>query len=250
MALHGENDPDRSLGGAGFHTTQWSQVLAAGLEDSPQATEALEGLCRTYWYPLYAYIRRRGHDRHAAEDLTQSFFARLLEKSHLREITREGGRFRSYLLTALNHFLANEWDRACAQKRGGDKVHFSLDDLEAETRYALELEDNRTPEHLFERRWALTLLNQALSRLREEHDAPERSRVFDHLQPFLSGDKKLIPHAIVAASLGISEGAVKVAVHRLRKRYGELLRQEIARTVSTPEEARDEIRHLQTILGR
>ncbi len=250
MALHGENAPDRSLGGAGFHTTHWSLVLAAGLGESPQATEALEGLCRTYWYPLYAYIRRRGHDRHAAEDLTQAFFARLLEKSHLREITREGGRFRSYLLTALNHFLANEWDRARAQKRGGDKVHFSLDDLDAEARYALELEDNRTPEHLFERRWALTLLDQALGRLREEHEAPERSRVFEHLQPFLSGDKNLIPHAAVAASLGISEGAVKVAVHRLRKRYGELLRQEIARTVATPEEATQEIRHLQTVLGR
>lgn len=250
MAVSGKNNADRSIVGAEFHTTHWSLVLAAGREECPQATEALEQLCRTYWYPLYAYVRRRGHDRHAAEDLTQAFFARLLEKKHLRQISREGGLFRSYLLTALNHFLANEWARAQAQKRGGDQIHFSIDHREADSRYALELEDTRTPESLFERRWALTLLDQVLARLREEHADPERSRVFDHLQIYLSGDKNLIPHATVAASLGISESAVKVAIHRLRKRYGALLRQETARTVATPEDVTAEIRHLQTVLGR
>lgn len=250
MAVSGKNDANRSIGGAGFHTTHWTLVLAAGREECPQATEALEQLCRTYWYPLYAYVRRRGHDRHAAEDLTQSFFARLLEKKHLSQISREGGLFRSYLLTALNHFLANEKARAQAQKRGGDQIHFSIDHREADSRYALELEDARTPESLFERRWALTLLDQVLARLREEHADPERSRVFDRLQIYLSGDKNLIPHVTVAASLGISESAVKVAVHRLRKRYGALLRQEIARTVSTPEDIAAEIRHLQAVLGR
>ena len=235
---------------ASFQTTHWSIVLAAGHQESQVATEALEKLCRAYWYPLYAYIRRRGHDIHEAEDLTQEFFTRLLEKNYLREVTREGGRFRSYLLTTLKHFLANEWDRAKTQKRGGGNIHFSLDNKEAETRYEFELKDDTTPENLFERRWALTLLDQVLNHLREDYAAAAKLEIFERLQIFLSGDKRLIPYTEVAASLGLSEGAVKVAVHRLRKRYGELLREEIAQTVATPEEVADEIRHLIAVTSR
>jgi len=250
MTAPGESAPEPASGGAQFHTTHWSLVLAARLQESPEATEALEKLCRAYWYPLYAYIRRRGHDIHEAEDLTQEFFTRLLEKNYLREVTREGGRFRSYLLTTLKHFLANEWDRAKAQKRGGGNIHFSLDNKEAETRYEFELKDDTTPESLFERRWALTLLDHVLSRLREDYAEAAKLEIFERLQVFLSGDKRLIPYTEVAASLGLSEGSVKVAVHRLRKRYGELLRQEIAQTVATPEEVADEIRHLIAVTSR
>jgi RNA polymerase sigma factor (sigma-70 family) len=236
--------------GAAFVTTHWSVVLSAARRDSPEASQALEALCRAYWYPLYAFVRRQGHDPPEAEDLTQEFFARLLDKNYLKDVTVEGGKFRSYLLTLLKHFLANEWNRERAQKRGGGRTLFSIDDKAAETRYACEAADNTTPETLFERSWAMTLLDQVMDRLRDEYAASGKSELFAALQDHLSGAERLVPYAELGAALGMSEGAVKVAVHRLRHRYGELLRAEIAQTVSGPEEVEEEIRNLITVTAR
>ena len=224
--------------------------MEAGQGGSPNAPQAMAELCRTYWYPLYAYVRRRGHSAHDAEDLTQEFFARLLEKEYLEGITREGGKFRSFLLTAVQRFLANQWERAQAQKRGGGETIVSIDEAIGESRYQIEPADNATPEQLFERRWALALIDQVFRRLQDEYHGSGKSNLFDRLQVFLSGDKRLIPYAEVGAGLEMSEGAVKVAVHRLRKRYGELLREEIAHTVSSPDEVNEELRHLLAALGR
>jgi RNA polymerase sigma-70 factor (ECF subfamily) len=236
--------------GAVFVTTRWSVVLAAGKSSSAESEQALSQLCRTYWYPLYAFVRRQGHSPQDAEDLTQEFFARLLDKNYLKNITVEGGKFRSYLLTLLKHFLANEWNRERAQKRGGGRTILSIDDKDAETRYACEPADHSTPEALYERRWATTLLDQAMERLRADYAASGKSTLFAALQGHLSGAERLVPYAKLGASLGMSEGAVKAAVHRLRKRYGELLRAEIADTVSGPEEVEEEIRNLIAVAVR
>ena len=229
---------------AEFVTTHWSVVLAAGQKDLPQAAGALEKLCRTYWYPLYAYVRRRGSDAATAEDLTQEFFERLLAKDFPAGIRPEGGKFRSYLLTALKHFLVNEWQSRQTRKRGGDANIFSFDGLSAEARYALEPADPATPETLYERRWAATLLEQVRRRLRDEHIADGKEELFERLQPCLTGTERLIAYNEIAAQLNTTESAVKMAVHRLRKRYGELLREEIAQTVATPAEVAEEIRCL------
>jgi RNA polymerase sigma-70 factor (ECF subfamily) len=213
-------------------------VLAAGRGESPQAARALDELCRIYWYPLYAYVRRCGHEAREAEDLTQEFFARLLAKNYLADVQREKGKFRSFLLASLKHFLANEWDRARAQKRGGQHTHLSLDT--AETRYRAEPTDELSADKLLDRQWAIALLDQVLNRLGAETDAKQ----FDALKPFLTADKDAIPYGEVAGKLGTTEGAVKVAVHRLRKRYRQLLREEIAHTVAGPAEVEEEIRHL------
>ena len=231
-------------------TTHWSVVLAAGNTESPQANEALEKLCQTYWYPLYAYIRRRGNNPTDAEDLTQGFFARFLEKNYIGDITPGVGRFRCFLLASLNHFLANEWDRAQTSKRGGGKVIISLDDQDAETRYQFEPMDNLTPETLYERRWALTVLERVLARLRQEFVATERAELFDQFKVFLSLEQPDCSYAEIAVRTGLKEGTVKVAVHRLRRRYGELLRAEIGQTVSPPSEVEDEVRHLISALSR
>ena len=235
--------PDRGTN-AVFATTHWSVVLAAGQKDLPQAAEALEKLCRTYWYPLYAYVRRKGYAPEDAEDLTQDFFARLLQKDFPAGIKPDGGKFRSYLLTALNHFLVNDWEARQTRKRGGGATVFSLDGLDAEARYALEAADPATPESLYERRWAATLLEQVRHRLREEYSAEGKAELFERLQPCLTGTERLIAYDELAAQLGTTEGAVKMAVLRLRKRYGYLLRMEIAQTVVTPEEVAEEIRAL------
>ena len=245
------NADDSSTGDAGaFKTTHWSVVMTAARQSSPGAEVAVASLCQTYWYPLYAFSRRRGHSHHEAEDLTQEFFARLLDKNFLKAITVEGGKFRSYLLTLLKHFLANEWNREHAQKRGGGKTLLSIDDKTAETRYACEPSANSTPETLFERRWALTLLDEVMDRLRHDYTASGKIRLFAALQGHLSGAEKLVPYAELGADLGMSEGAVKTAVSRLRKRYGELLRAEIADTVSGPEEVEEEIRNLISVTAR
>lgn len=230
---------------AGFHTTRWSVVLAAQDPGSPQAHQALSELCQVYWYPLYVFIRRRGNGHAEAEDLTQAFFARLLEKDGIAEVTREGGRFRCFLLTSLKNFLANQWHRAQAQKRGGGKVIHSLDEDEADSRYAAEAVEHVTPESLYERRWALTLLACVLERLRSEFVSSEKVALFEELKGFLSapGEEEL-PYAAVAQRTGLKEGTVRVAVHRLRRRYGELLRAEIAQTVADPAEIEDELRCL------
>ena len=212
--------------------------------DSPQAHQALETLCRNYWYPLYAYVRRQGHNAHDAQDLTQAFFARLLEKNYLADVQREKGRFRSFLLASLKHFLANEWDREQALKRGGGKRLIALDEDSAESRYKLEPKDDLSADKIYERRWALTLLDQVLAKLRGEFECDGKLEQFETLKQYLSAGRTSVSYARAADKLGMNEGAIKVAVHRLRKRYRELLRAEIAQTVATASEVEAEIRYL------
>ncbi|MBC8097153.1 MAG: sigma-70 family RNA polymerase sigma factor [Akkermansiaceae bacterium] len=230
--------------GANFLPTHWTVVLAAGGNDSAHAHDALEKLCRAYWPPIYAYVRRQGYDPHDAQDLTQGFFARLLEKNSIAEADRAKGRFRSFLLGALKHFLANQWDKANALKRGGGQTLIPIDVASAETACGFEPADQVTAEKAFERRWALTLLDQVLRRLRQEHVNEGKEPMFEQLKQTLTEASRSVPYAEIALRLGTSEGAIKVAVHRLRQRYRELLRAEIASTVAGPEEVEDEIRNL------
>ncbi len=239
---------DAAATAAQFATTHWSVVVAAGQSNSPEAHQALEILCRTYWYPLYAYVRRKGYDAQAAQDLTQEFFARLLARNYLNVADRNRGKFRAFLLGCLEHFLAREWTRAHAQKRGGGQPLFSLDETDAENRYLREPADELTAEKIFDRRWATTLLDQAMARLREECLASQKGDLFEKTQNYLSGEKGEASYADIAASLDMSEGAVKVAVHRLRQRYGELVRAEIAQTVTSPEEVDEELRYFFAVL--
>jgi RNA polymerase sigma-70 factor (ECF subfamily) len=217
-------------------------VAAARGADSTSAHRALEQLCTTYWYPLYVFVRRSGHGAEDAQDLTQEFFARLLEKNWLGGADRGKGRFRSYLLGAMRHFLLNEWDRSRRLKRGGGQHPISLDAMDAEKRYALEPADAVTADRIYERRWALTLLDQVMSRLRHEYAAVEREHVYDALKIALTGEK--IPYPELCSRLHLSEGAVRVAVHRLRQRYRDVIRAEIANTVSTENEIEAEVHHL------
>jgi RNA polymerase sigma factor (sigma-70 family) len=232
-----------------FVTTRWSVVVTAGRTDTTRAHDALAKLCQIYWHPLYAYVRRRGHSPEDAQDLTQEFFARLLERNWVAAADRQKGRFRSFLLSAMKHFLANEWDKARAQKRGGGQFLIPLDVATAETSCGIEPADDVTPETIFERRWALTLLEQVLRRLREEHVRDGKEKLFEQLKPTLTEASRAVRYAEMAVQLGASEGAVKVAVHRLRQRYRELLRAEIADTVASPDEIEDEIRNLFSALA-
>jgi len=232
-----------------FATTHWSVVLAAGAQDFPEQGEALEKLCRTYWYPLYAYIRRRGCGPEDAQDLTQEFFTRLLKKNYPAQADRNKGKFRSFLLLTLNHFLADEFDRATTRKRGGGQVFISLDQDAAEGRYRQELAADLTPEKLFERRWAQSLLEQALKRLRAEYGAESQPEAYAVLKVFEPGEQLTLSYAEAASRLGISESAVKSKIHRLRQRHRELVREEIAKTVSTAAEVDEELRHLMAVLG-
>jgi RNA polymerase sigma-70 factor (ECF subfamily) len=233
----------------GFAVTRWSVVLAAGRSDTTQARGALEQLCVAYWYPLYAYVRRRGHSPEDAEDLTQEFFARLLQNKWVGRADREKGRFRSFLLSAMNHFLSDEWDKARAQKRGGGArlVPIHLD--AAETRYSHESADAITPDQSYERRWALALLEAVLLRLRREYEDSGRTELFAALHPCLVGDRTAQPYEALAASLGVTESTVKSYVHRLRLRYREVLRDEIGQTVADASEVDEELRHLFSVLG-
>jgi RNA polymerase sigma-70 factor (ECF subfamily) len=231
-------------------TTHWSVVLAARGDSATVAREALETLCRSYWYPLYAYARRMGQAPHDAEDLTQEFFARLLEKDWLLAAAPEKGRFRTFLLVALKRFMAKEWQRAGAQKRGGGRQHLSLDTTDAEQRYAGEPTEPWTAEDIYERRWAMTLLQQALEQLRAEFAEGGKEAEFECLKHWLSADRGGIPYAELAAELGHSEGAARVAVHRLRKRFRQLFREVIAATVAEGESVEEELRHLVAVLGR
>jgi RNA polymerase sigma-70 factor (ECF subfamily) len=227
-----------------FLPTRWTVVLAAGSDDSPEAHDALEKLCRAYWPPIYAFVRRQGHSPHDAQDLTQGFFARLLDKNCIAEADRSKGRFRSFLLGTLKHFLANEWDKAKAQKRGGGKTLIPIDAESVESSCGMELADQLTADKVFERRWALTLLDQVLRRLREDFARDGKENLFEQLKQTLTEASRSVPYAEIAVRLGTSEGAIKVAAHRLRQRYRELLRAEIASTVARPEEVDDEIRNL------
>ena len=239
-----EQDVSSAVPSEWFVTTHWSVVLAARENDSPRAARALAQLCRVYWYPLYAYIRRRGHDAHAAQDLTQEFFARLLRQDILKAVQQERGKFRWFLLSAAKRFLANEWNRDHALKRGGGQTLLSLDEETAEGRYRHEIPDDSSPDKLYDRNWAMTLLEQAQAQLQHEYESSGRGAIFEQLKIFLSGDRAAISHAEAGVALGMNEGAVKVAVHRLRGRYRERLREQIAQTVSTPAEIEEEIQQL------
>lgn len=233
--------------GPQFHTTRWSMVVLAGQDDA-QGHRALAELCRIYWYPLYAFLRRQGRDRESARDLTQGFFTRLIEKADLARVETGRGRFRSYLLAGLKHFAANEWHKEQASRRGGGQAILPLEldlDLDgAEQRYRLEPADPTTPERLFDRRWALTLLKTVLDRLQEEMQARGHRQRFEHLKVFLEGDGSGPAYEDLARELSMTPGAVKVNVHRMRKRFRELLRQEVAQTLADPEDAGDELQHL------
>lgn len=232
-----------------FTTTHWSVVLSAR-EQSPQTAAALEALCRTYWPPLYTYIRRRGHDTHSAQDLTQAFIAHLLAKDFLEEVSRDKGKFRSFLLASLNNFLVNEHEWAGAQKRGGGVAFVPLDANDTEEWLRAEPATTETAEHIFERRWALTLLERAFAKVRGEFESAGKLAQFERLKTYLEGDVGRGDYKGAARELHMSAGAVAVAVHRLRQRYREVLRREIADTVGTPEQVDDELRNLQTVLGR
>jgi RNA polymerase sigma factor (sigma-70 family) len=232
-----------------FETTQWSLVLAAGGDDSGAARAALATLCETYWYPLYAYLRRRGTDAEDARDLTQAFLASLIERRDFKHLDRSRGRFRAFLLASLQHFLANDIARRRARKRGGAAVTLSLTLDDAEGRYRVEPAEPSTPETLYERRWALTVIDRVLARLREEWDAQGRGGEFDALKACLLGETPPGGYAGIAERIGASEGAVKVAVHRLRRRFQTEPKRDIAETVSRPEEVDDEIRYLIRVLS-
>jgi RNA polymerase sigma-70 factor (ECF subfamily) len=236
--------PSPPDGHGGFDSTSWSLVLQSGQAGSPQADAALAKLCQTYWYPLYLFVRRMGHHAEDAQDLTQAFFEVLLEKKYFADADPEKGKFRSFLLMALKRFLANEWDRATRQKRGGGKQIISLNAEDTETRYLTEPVEAMTPAKLYERRWALTLLEQVINRLEAEMTAAGKRTIFEELKIFLTGEKSARPYAQIAQTLQMTEATLKVTVHRLRQRYGELLRLEIAHTVADPKEIDEEIRHL------
>ena len=227
-----------------FATTHWSVVQAAGLPNSSRYKSSLETLCKTYWYPLYAYLRRHGYNADQAGDHTQAFFTQLLEKQSIRLADPKRGKFRSFLLTSLKNFIADEYDRSQAQKRGGGKNVFSLDFESAEGQYSLEPKDEMSPEKLFERSWAITMLKNTLDRLSGEYKSERKKKLFEHLKRYLTTDKQTATYNDIAEKLQMAEGAVKVAVHRLRKRYRELLKEEIAQTVSSENEVEEEINEL------
>lgn len=239
-----------ALRGPVFVSTHWSVVITAGRSDTTRAQRALEHLCRTYWYPLYAYVRRRGHSQPDAQDLTQGFFAHLLEKQSLTRADPERGRFRTFLLTALNHFLVNEWKKGQAEKRGGGHPVLSLDWAAAEQRFDLEPADPAAPDRAYDKQWALTLLGEVLNRLEAEYQSEGKPDLFAALKDTLLGSRESQPYVELAAKLGMNEGAVRVAVHRLRKRYRGLIREEIAHTLEHPQEIEAELRHLfQSLAG-
>lgn len=232
-----------------FLTTRWSMVLSARDKASPASAFALDSLCQAYWYPLYLFVRRQGHSAHDAQDLTQEFFARLLEKDYLRLAEREKGRFRTFLIVALKRFLLNEWDKVRTQKRGGGCLHLSLDSGLAESRYHDEAAA-LPAEQMFERRWALTLLEQAVGRLRADYEEARRLEEFEHLKRHLTAARGDVSYRTIAAGLQMTEGAARVALHRLRKRFRQCFREEIAGTVSNPDEVDDEVRYVVSVLAR
>jgi RNA polymerase sigma factor (sigma-70 family) len=232
-----------------FRTTHWSVVLLAGQEHSPQSAAALEKLCADYWYPLYSFVRRQGHPPDEAADLTQEFFCRLLASNGLASVDRRKGKFRSFLLASMKHLLANEWNRSQRQKRGGGSIHFSLDAASAEDRYQLDPADEASPEKIFERRWAETLIDTVTRRLQAEFAEEGMAKRFEELKVFLLADEEPASYGEVARRLEMTEGAVRTAIYRIRQRYGQLFRDEIAHTVTGLEEIEEEIRHFVKILS-
>lgn len=246
----GDSKDQQSAAQGRFASTHWSVVLAAARTASPEAEAALENLCIAYWYPLYAYLRRSGHAPHAAEDLTQEFFAsRIVTKRIFQGIQPGAGRFRSWLLTSLQNMVKNEWEKAQAAKRGGARPHFSLDFASAEGRYAAEPAHNLTPEKLYERSCALELLDLVVDQIREQYRRDGKADWFEELKIFLPGEHSTRSHAEVAARVGKSEDAIKMAVSRLRQEYGRLLKAEVKRIVDSPGEVEDELRCLLGALG-
>ena len=245
-----DTSPAGTRENAQFTTTHWNVVLAAGGPESPEAHQALERLCQTYWYPLYAYVRKKGNSDADAKDVTQEFFARLLRRHDFGQVEPAKGKFRSFLLGCLNHFLAESWKKTNAQKRGGGKPIVSLDDSTGEDRYHLEPVDIMDPEKLFERRWALTVLDRAWSRLHEEFNKAANSVLFERLKDRVAGEKNDPTYAQIAAELQRAEGTIKSDVHRMRERFRELVREEVANTVSSPEEVNEELRHLFRVFSR
>jgi RNA polymerase sigma factor (sigma-70 family) len=232
-----------------FVTTRWTVVVHAGRKSSPQSERALSELCHTYWFPLYAYVRRKGHSKEDAEDLTQAFFTRFLEKNYLEGLSAERGKFRAFLLASLKHFLANEWDKSQRQKRGGGAQHLSLDWQSAEEKLQHEPPDTSSPDRIFDREWALALLEQVIVRLREECVMEGKAQLFEQAKGYLMVGEQAIPYVAAAKTLNLDEGAVRVAVHRLRKRYRELLREEIAGTLSDTAQVQEELQSLQAALA-
>ena len=227
-----------------FSTTHWSVVLTAGQQESPQAAAALEQLCRAYWFPLYVFVRRQGRSPEDAQDLTQDFFYRLLEKNYLAKADRDRGKFRTFLLRSLKHFLISEWRTAGRRKRGGGVEFLAIDATAAEDRFAAEPTKGSNPDAAYEERWAITLIERVLSHLRREYDEGKKTRLFDELKGFIWGEKSTASYAEIAGHLNLTEGTVKVAVHRLRQAFRERLRAEVADTVSRPEDIDGELRHL------
>jgi RNA polymerase sigma-70 factor (ECF subfamily) len=227
-----------------FATTHWSVVLRAGETESPRACEALEELCRTYWYAIYVFVRRQGKNPEDAQDLTQSFLARLLEKGYFAKADPDRGKFRTFLLGSLNNFLVNEWKRAGRIKRGGDATFLSFDGSAAEDRYVVEQIETSTPAAAYDRQWAVALVEQVFSTLRDEYTAAGKAEVFAALKVFIWGDSTTASYAEIGQRLSLAEGAIKVAVHRLRQRFRTALRAKVAHTVSAPENIDDELRYL------
>lgn len=233
-----------------FATTQWSMIVSAGRIGHPTAQQALEQLCESYWLPLYSYVRRRGYSAEDAQDLTQEFFARFVQHNRVARADQQKGRFRSFLLTSFKNFLSDEWDKVRAQKRGGGMQFVPLQFETGEATYVHEPAENVTPEEIYERRWALTLLAKVLSRLKQEHEEDGKGELFTALTPCLIGERTAQPYAELAQKLGTTEVALKSAVHRLRKQYRQVLRQEIGNTVATEAEIEEELNYLFTVLSR
>jgi RNA polymerase sigma factor (sigma-70 family) len=238
-------EPSRGQPAGVFATTHWSVVVRAGDSRSPEAASAMERLCQTYWYPLYVFVRRKGHGHEDASDLTQEFFARFIEKRYLHSVDAKLGKFRTFLLTSMTHFLANEWDKMQAQRRGGGCQVLSLDAATADERYRLEPVDHKTPERIFERRWAQTVMSVVLDRLAAETE----EKRFEVLKGFLLEDKGVVSYEAVSSQLSISVAAVTSAIHRMRGRFRALLFEEVANTVDKPEEVEPELRHLLAALS-
>ena len=237
-----------SSGDCGFRTTHWSVVLAAGHESSGDPQQALATLCETYWYPLYVFVRRQGHGAADAQDLTQAFFASLLERDDFAKVRPERGRFRAFLLASMRHFLANEWDRRRTEKRGGHLRRVSIDFAQGESRYLDALGDTTRPEDVFDREWALTLLDHAGQQLGAHYEQKGQRELFEKLKDFMTGRPPGSSYKTLPEELDMTDGAVRVAIHRMRRRFGELVRAAIAETTATDDEIDDEIRHLFAVL--